>query len=90
MQRLAINDRRTAMQLSGILRLARVLDLNHGTGPHLRVTLQDRSVVVQCAGYTPLDRKAEEVAAARHLLETVIHRPVLVKRIPANRTRAGS
>jgi CHAD domain-containing protein len=47
--------------------------------PRLEVSLQDRSVVVRAAGYSALDRSAEGVAAARHLLETVLHRPVLVR-----------
>jgi CHAD domain-containing protein len=47
--------------------------------PRLEVRLQDRSVVVRVAGYSALDRSAEGVAAARHLLETVLRRPVLVR-----------
>jgi CHAD domain-containing protein len=47
--------------------------------PRLEVSLQDRSVVVRAAGYSALDRSAEGVAAARHLLETVLRRPVLVR-----------
>jgi hypothetical protein len=38
------------------------------------------------AGYSPLDRSAEGVAAARHLLETVLRRPVLVRTL---RTTSG-
>jgi len=36
-------------------------------------------------GYSALDRSAEEIAAARHLLETVLRQPVLVRalRTPA-------
>jgi CHAD domain-containing protein len=47
--------------------------------PRLEVSLQDRSVVLRVAGYSALDRSAEAVAAARHLLETVLRRPVLVR-----------
>ena len=35
--------------------------------------------MVRVAGYSALDRSAEDVAAARHLLETVLRRPVLVR-----------
>jgi hypothetical protein len=45
----------------------------------LEVELQDRAVVVRVAGYSPLDRSAEGIAAARHLLETVLRRPVIVR-----------
>ncbi|MGA7559294.1 MAG: CHAD domain-containing protein [Terriglobales bacterium] len=98
LQTLELQDRPTAMELAGILRLANALDLrgeqrgNHRdghkrsrnekvnvSGPRLEVGLQDRSVVLQVIGYSPLDRSAEEIAAARHLLETVLRRPVLVR-----------
>jgi hypothetical protein len=55
--------------------------------------LQDRVVLVRAAGYSALDGSAEGVAAARHLLETMLRRPVLVRslRAPAGRTLvAGS
>ncbi len=58
--------------------------------PRLEVSLQDRSVVLRVAGYSALDRSAEAVAAARHLLETVLRRPVLVRtlRISAGDNRS--
>jgi hypothetical protein len=46
--------------------------------------LQDRFVVVRAAGYSALDRTAEAIAAARHLLETVLRRPVLVRTLRAS------
>ena len=83
MQLLELADRPMAMQLSGILRLANALDKRSGrenvNPPRLEVSSQDRFVVVRAAGYSALDRSAEEVAAARHLLETVLRRPVLVR-----------
>lgn len=45
----------------------------------LEVELQDRAVVVRVAGYSPMDRSAEGIAAARHLLETVLRRPVIMR-----------
>jgi exopolyphosphatase/guanosine-5'-triphosphate,3'-diphosphate pyrophosphatase len=79
LQRLELPDRRIAVQLAGVLRLANALDMRNGSEPALQVALQDRAVMVQAAGYSALDRSAEEVAAARHLLETVLRRPVLVR-----------
>ena len=88
MQRLPLADRRIAMELAGVLRLANALDRRHGrtgheneskNGPQLEVSVEDRFVLVRAAGYSALDRAAEEIAAARHLLETVLRRPVLVR-----------
>lgn len=93
MQLLELPDRRIAMELAGILRLANALDMRHGrngseneNAPRLEVSSQDRSVLVRAAGYSALDRSAEDVAAARHLLETVLRRPVLVRTL---RSSAG-
>ena len=90
MQGLELPDRHLAMQLAGVLRLAKALDPRDGTAPKVEVELRDRVVRVQSAGYSPLDRSAEEVAAARHLLEMVLRLPVMVRSLrPAGiRTRA--
>jgi CHAD domain-containing protein len=92
MQLLEFADRPIAMQLSGILRLANALDKRNGrekvNPPRLEVSSQDDFVVVRMAGYSALDRSAEEIAAARHLLETVLRRPVLVR--PLRSSLAGS
>ena len=102
MQALALPDRPLAMELAGVLRLANALDLRHGPGggenesaPRLEVSLQDGCVLVRAAGYSALDRSAEGVAAARHLLETVLRRPVLVRVLRSSASsnsakRAGS
>jgi CHAD domain-containing protein len=94
MQRLDLPDRRIALELAGILRLANALDTRNeaarngsarngaaqnGVAPKLQVSLRDRVLLVQSAGYSPLDRSAEDVAAARHLLELVLRLPVMVK-----------
>jgi exopolyphosphatase/guanosine-5'-triphosphate,3'-diphosphate pyrophosphatase len=80
-QLLELPDRRVVLQLAGVLRLANSLDSRNGVQPHLKVALDEKVVLVQAAGYSPLDRSAEEVAAARHLLELVLRRPVLVSRL---------
>jgi hypothetical protein len=97
LQVLELPDRPIAMELAGVLRLANALDMRHGDGggnsPRLEVSLQDHVVVVRAAGFSALDGSAEGVAAARHLLETVLRRPVLVRslRAAAGRTLvAGS
>src|SRR4029077_7361565 len=95
LQVLELPDRPIAMELAGVLRLANALDTRHGRrgdggedSPRLEVNLQDRVVVVRAAGYSALDGSAEGVAAARHLLETVLRRPVLVRSLRASAGRA--
>ena len=95
LQVLELPDRPIAMELAGVLRLANALDTRHGRrgdggedSPRLEVSLQDRVVVVRAAGYSALDGSAEGVAAARHLLETVLRRPVLVRSLRASAGRA--
>jgi HD domain len=86
LQLLELPDRPIAMELAGVLRLANALDVPHGRygdggedSPRLEVSLQDRVVVVRAVGYSALDSSAVGIAAARHLLETVLRRPVLVR-----------
>jgi len=90
MQLLELPDRPIAMELAGVLRLANALDKRAGRNgsvkenqsenrPRLEVRLQDSCVLVRVAGYSAFDRPAEDIAAARHLLETVLRRPVLVR-----------
>ncbi len=102
MQSVEPADRLVAMETAGILRLANALDLRHVDAQHgnennrsvskarearLEVAVQDHAVVVRAARYSTLDRSAEAVAAARHLLETVLRRPVVVRGL---RRRVGT
>jgi len=97
MQALELPDRPLAMELAGVLRLANALDMRHGRGggenesaPRLEVSLQDGCVLVRAAGYSALDRSAEGIAAARHLLETLLRRPVLVRALRSSGARKSS
>ena len=97
MQLLPLADRPIAMELAGILRLANALDSRSGRGknesanaPRLEVTLQDHFMLVRVAGYSALERSAEGVAGARHLLETVLRRPVLVRALRGPMRRSTS
>jgi exopolyphosphatase/guanosine-5'-triphosphate,3'-diphosphate pyrophosphatase len=97
MQALELPDRPLAMELAGVLRLANALDVRHGRGggenesaPRLEVSLQDGCVLVRAAGYSALDRSAEGIAAARHLLETLLRRPVLVRALRSSGARKSS
>ena len=91
MQQLKLPDRRIAMELAGILRLANALDTRHRrsekedeNAPQLEVSLQDSFILVRVAGYSALDRSAEGIAASRHLLETMLRRPVQVRTLRAS------
>jgi CHAD domain-containing protein len=56
----------------------------------VEVRLQDNFIIVRAEGYSPLDRSAEHIAAARHLLEAVLRRPVLVRPLRTSATRVRS
>jgi CHAD domain-containing protein len=97
LQVLELPDRPIAMELAGVLRLANALDAwlgrkrdGGGDSPRLEVRFEDRVVVVRAVGYSALEGSAEDVAAARHLLETVLRRPVLVRGLRASARGSGS
>jgi exopolyphosphatase/guanosine-5'-triphosphate,3'-diphosphate pyrophosphatase len=73
------------LRLAAVLRLANAFDASRD-GRIKRVEVQSQNGVLQIAaeGYSARDRSAESIAAARHLLETVYHRPVMVKPLRAN------
>ena len=56
----------------------------------VEIRLQDNFIVVRAEGYSALDGSAERVAAARHLLETVLRRPVLVRALRTSAPRASA
>jgi CHAD domain-containing protein len=91
MQVLALPDRPIAMELAAVLRLANALDNPQGrtgneSASRLEVSVHDHFVLLRVAGYSALDGSAEGVAGARHLLETVLRRPMVVR---ALRVSAG-
>ena len=76
----ARGDREMLLRLAAILRLADAFDAErNGAVGRLEVCLRKDFIAVQAEGYSPLDAIAERIAAARHLLEIVYRRPVLVK-----------
>jgi len=86
-------QRRTATLLAAILRFADAFDDTHDGRVHsVRLEEKDGFLLVSAAGYAPLTRTGQDVAAARHLLEIVMRKPILVRplRQPVrskNRTR---
>ena len=80
---LSLEQRRDISRLSAMLRLANAFDVSRdGRIKRLRVMNgNERSTILLIAaqGYSPRDDQAEAIAAARHLLETVYRRPVMIK-----------
>jgi len=81
-------QRQWLLQLAGILRLANAFDAGRdGRIQRLEVHQQNGFLQIAAQGYAPRDRIAESIAAARHLLETVYHRPVMVKPLRASQPK---
>ena len=94
------DQQRVVIELTAVLRLANALDVTHdGHVRRIQVRFEegnsvprgDRSyVIVAAEGYSAHSATAQAAAAERYLLETVVHRPVLVRpllpsRLPAKR-----
>jgi len=73
-------QRKDVSRLGGILRLANAFDASRD-GHIRRLEVHNRNGFLEIAaeGYSSRDRTAEAVAAARHMLETVYRRPLMVK-----------
>ena len=84
-------QRQSFLRLAGILRVASAFDSEKsGRIQRLEVRAQNGVIEIAAQGYSPRDRMAEEIAAARHLLETVYRRPVMVKPLRVPRPRLGA
>jgi CHAD domain-containing protein len=85
---LSESQRLSILKLAGILRLANAFDAEHdGRIQRLEVHEQNGFLQIAAQGYSPRDHMAEGIAAARHLLETVYRRPVIVKPLGAVRLK---
>src|SRR5580704_10618877 len=85
------DEQKATIQLAAILRLANAFDaahdghirrvqIQHGqTGTNKTRTRGNEALLMSAEGYSPLSASAQTIAAGRHLLETVLHRPVVVK-----------
>jgi CHAD domain-containing protein/HD superfamily phosphodiesterase len=97
------DEQKATIQLAAILRLANALDAGHD-GHIRRIQIEsdhirargNEALIIAAEGYSPFGPSAQTIAAERHLLETVLHRPVVVKsmKIPvhalgAQRARSG-
>src|SRR5580692_4372760 len=85
---LSESQRQSILKLAGILRLADAFDSERDARiPRLDVHEQNGILEIAAQGYSPRDHMAEGIAAARHLLETVYRRPVIVKPLGAARLK---
>jgi exopolyphosphatase/pppGpp-phosphohydrolase len=73
-------QKQIVFRLAGILRLANAFDSQaDGHVQRLQVSQQNGFLEIAALGYSPRDRSAESLAAARHLLETVYDQPIMIK-----------
>jgi CHAD domain-containing protein/HD superfamily phosphodiesterase len=80
------DEQKATIQLAAILRLANALDAGHD-GHIRRIQIEsdhirakgNEAVIIAAEGYSPFGPSAQTIAAERHLLETVLHRAVLVR-----------
>jgi CHAD domain-containing protein len=80
------NEQKATIHLAAVLRLANALDAAHDghirriqiESDHITANRND-ALIIAAEGYSPFGPSAQTIAAERHLLETVLHRPVVVK-----------
>jgi CHAD domain-containing protein len=88
---LSLKQRQDISRLSAILRLANAFDTaRDGRIRRLQVMNGDQAskiLLIAAQGYSQRDNQAQAIAAARHHLETVYHRPVLVKAMKTARSK---
>jgi HD superfamily phosphodiesterase len=88
LQHMNPEDKKLAIYLAGVLRLANAFDGNRdGQLRALQVDEKEGALVISVGAYAAWTQAAEEIAAARHLLELVLRRPVLIKPLKTARRR---
>jgi exopolyphosphatase/guanosine-5'-triphosphate,3'-diphosphate pyrophosphatase len=80
------DEQKATIQLAAVLRLANALDAGHdGRIRCIQIenarnkTGGNEALTIIAEGYSPLGPSAQTIAAERHLLETVLRRPVVLK-----------
>jgi exopolyphosphatase/guanosine-5'-triphosphate,3'-diphosphate pyrophosphatase len=92
------DEQKATIQLAAVLRLANALDTAHdGRIRRIHIDLdndqvkskskRNEALIIAAEGYSSLGQAGRTIAAERHLLETVLHRPVLVRPIKNSSTR---
>jgi exopolyphosphatase/pppGpp-phosphohydrolase len=84
-QVLALDQKKIATHLAGILRFANALDgESEGRIERVRLEKKEDALVVSASAYAPWTKAAEGIAGAGYLLQLVLRTPILVK--PLRRT----
>ena len=77
--RLRLSMKNTVNFLAGIIRFADAFDCAHdGSLQQIKVADLNGALTIEALGYQERTRAAEKISAARHLLESVLKRPILV------------
>ncbi|MGH9501453.1 MAG: CHAD domain-containing protein [Terriglobales bacterium] len=80
---LSLRQKQDVVRLAAILRLAKAFDSARDHRIERLQVLQgnprNRILLIAAQGYSSRDNQAEAIAAARHLLETIYRRPVMIK-----------
>jgi CHAD domain-containing protein len=80
-------QRPSALRIAAILRLANAFDADHkGRIRRLQLQSENGAFVISAEGYSARERIAVTIAAARHLLERVYRRPVIVRALRTRRS----
>src|SRR5215475_6853682 len=88
LRNLALDQKKIALHLAGVLRLANALDSrSNGSVPRIAVDGSEKGVIIMAERYNPWTVAAEKVASAAYLLELVLRRPILVKRARQARSK---
>ena len=88
---LSSSQRKDILRLAGILRLANAFDASRDSRiRRLEVKNDNGLLLITAQGYSARDRTAQAIAAARHLLETVYRRPVMVKPMQVAKSSASN
>ena len=76
------SDRAHVMKLAGIVRLADALETTGSAGLNVQLRVEANTFSILIPDFDPLTPPAIEIAAARHLLEVALGRPILVLPAP--------
>jgi len=87
MRSLSLSDRRVVALLAGILRVANTFDTDR-SGRVTRAVVEERKnqLYIFAQGFSSASHAAEEMAAARYLLESSLRRSILVRPLRPPRT----
>jgi exopolyphosphatase/guanosine-5'-triphosphate,3'-diphosphate pyrophosphatase len=77
---LRVYQRKQALFLAGILRIADAIEEDNGSpAPRIRAEMESGSVQLLIPDFNPLASNAASVALAKHMLESACKKPMMVK-----------